>query len=172
MALEQRDVLFALRQGHLIEIADEIGFSLACDPQHADGIRQLLATRLTIAPVPTPTLVVAGAGNMGLYARPIPEVAYDLIDFATRPVVVILRGSVGLPDPMQQEVSIRKSLDDTIQHLLGGFGRGLLTLPFESGEWPLGLPRPDISWGKLPDKPVKPRILRLGQNGELDFIRK
>ncbi len=172
MTIEQRDVLFALRQGHLIELADETGLSLACDPQHAEGLRQLLAARLTINPIPMPTIVVAAAGNLSLYARPVPEVAYDLVDFATRPVVVLLRGSVGLPEPMQHEVSIRKSLDDNIQHLLGGFGRGLVTLPFESAQWPLVLPRPEIAWGKLPDTLIKPRILRLGQNGELDFIRK
>jgi L-threonylcarbamoyladenylate synthase len=172
MALEQRDVLFALRQGHLIEIADETGLMLACDPQHPDGLRQLLAARLTLTPVPMPTVLVAGAGNLSLYARPVPEVAYDLVDFATRAVVVILRGSVGLPEPMQHEIPIRKSLNDTIQHLLGGFGRGLLTLPFETDTWPVGLPRPELRWGKLPETPIKPRILRIGQNGELDFIRK
>jgi L-threonylcarbamoyladenylate synthase len=172
MVIQQRDVLFALRQGHLIELADETGYSLVCDPQQPEAVRQLLTTRLTLVPVPVPTVLVATAGNLSLYARPVPEVAYDLVDFATKPVVVILRGSVGLPEPMQAEVPLRKSLDDTILHLLGGFGRGLLALPFETNDWPLGLPRPEVAWGQLRPEAIKPRILRLGPNGELDFIRK
>jgi L-threonylcarbamoyladenylate synthase len=172
MPLQQRDVLFALRQGHFIGLADETGYLLACDPNQQAAVARLLLTCQTVVPLPRPTMLIADAGHLTLYARPVPEVAYDLVDFAERPVTVLLRGSVGLPAPLDVEVPLRKSLNDDIKHLLGGFGRGLLTLPFESEWWPSGLERPEVFWGTLPAALKVPRILRLGVNGEVDFIRK
>ncbi|WP_266367710.1 Sua5/YciO/YrdC/YwlC family protein [Tellurirhabdus rosea] len=167
-----REIVFALRQGHFLRLADETGLSMACDPSHAEAVEKLLEVRQDLVPPPLPTLLINDSGMLNLYVRPIPEVAWDLIDFAETPVTVLFQGGVNLPEVFRPQVPLRKVLSEPVRQLIGALGRGLLTLPFESLEWPVGLNEPELQWGKAPAQPHLPRIMELGPKGEVAFLRK
>jgi len=172
MAPTTRELVFALRQGFFLWLADETGLSMACDPSHAEAVEKLLEIRQDLVPAPLPTLLIADSGMLNLYVRPIPDVAWDLIDFAENPLTVLLQGGVNLPDVFRPQVPVRKALSEPVRQLIGALGRGLLTLPFESLDWPAGLDEPANRWGQLPTKPRPPRIMELGPKGEVAFLRK
>ncbi|MGV3558064.1 L-threonylcarbamoyladenylate synthase [Larkinella arboricola] len=167
-----RDIVAELRQGRLIQLNDETGVSLACDPGHAEAVQHLLDVRKDLVPAPLPTILIIDSGQLNLYVRPVPEVAWDLIDFAEKPLTVLLSNGVNLPEAFRAQVPVRKTLSEPVRKLIGAFGRGLLALPFEGTEWPVGLSQPTVSWGDLPAQVQLPRIMELGPKGEVAFLRK
>lgn len=180
-----RDNAYQLRQGQLIALADETGWSVAADPVNDATVAKLL-TLLPVMPAGLqPTVLIQNADQLGLYVAKMPDVAYDLVEFAENPLTVVYEQGknlsallwqmdAGNTEPkMAGEVAVRRSLNTDIQRLIGSFGRGLLTIPFESLLLPsaaetLVAERFDL----LPAMPKRPRIIRLRANGELTFIRK
>ena len=190
-----RDIAFQLRQGQLIALADETGWSIAADPVNDAAVDQLL-TLLPIMPSGLqPTVLIQNTDQLGMYVAKVPDVAYDLVEFAENPLIVVydlgknvspVVGRVletrsnadtkNLPGNGVQSIvtlAVRRSLTTEVQRLMGSFGRGLLTIPLES----LLLPPTvealvSLQYGTLPGMPKRPRIMRLGVNGEVSFIRK
>ncbi|GAB4025040.1 Sua5/YciO/YrdC/YwlC family protein [Spirosoma gilvum] len=181
-----RDIAYQLRQGKLIALADETGWSLAADPVNDTAVAQLLSLVALIPAGLKPTVLIQNTDQLGLYVLKLPDVAYDLVEFAENPLTVVydqgknislLLWKQGQPAEQENivagEVAVRRALNADIQRLLGSFSRGLLTLPFES----LELPKAAESiiaerFGTLPGMPKRPRIMRLKTNGEVNFIRK
>ncbi len=185
-----RDIAYQLRQGQLIALADETGWSVAADPINESAVEKLLTLRSVMPAGLLPTVLIQTADGLGLYVAKMPDVAYDLVEFAENPLIVIYEQGKNvamrlwsttaneLPAPdasLQQagEVAVRRSLTEEIQRLIGSFGRGLLTIPFES----LSLPPAAETlisgkFGTLPAMPRRPRMMRLAVNGEVNFIRK
>lgn len=189
MTATTRDIAFQLRQGQLIALADETGWSVAADPVNDTAVAQLL-TLLPVMPTGLqPTVLIQNTDQLGLYVAKLPDVAYDLVEFAENPLTVVyeqgknvsirLWQSVTVSDPASAEpksagdVAVRRSLSPDIQRLIGSFGRGLLTIPFESLVLP---PTAETGtaerFGTLPATLKRPRIMRLRVNGEVNFIRK
>jgi L-threonylcarbamoyladenylate synthase len=187
MATDIRDIAYKLRQGHLIALADETGWSIAADPVNDQAVEQLL-TLLEYMPAGLqPTVLIHSADQLGLYVVKLPEIAYDLVDFTEIPLTVLYEQGKNLSTVLWQsretttgtsgqptgEVAVRRVLSPDIQRLISSFGRGVLSIPLES----LNLP-PAIDalvaerMGSLPGMPKRPRIMRLAANGEINFIRK
>jgi L-threonylcarbamoyladenylate synthase len=190
-----RDIAFQLRQGQLVALADETGWSIAADPVNDAAVEQLL-TLLPVMPSGLqPTVLIQNTDQLGMYVAKLPDVAYDLVEFAENPLIVVydqgknISPVVGRVLETQANVdtknlssngvqsigplAVRRSLNSEVQRLIGSFGRGLLTIPFES----LLLPPAaealvSLRYGTLPGMPKRPRIMRLGVNGEVSFIRK
>ena len=184
-----RDIAFQLRQGQLLALADETGWSLAADPVNDTAVRQLLTLLPKMPEGQQPTVLIQNADQLTLYVAKLPDIAYDLVEFAENPLTVIYEqgknlSPIFLASSNEEaranadriiggEVAVRRSLSADVQRLIGGFGRGLLTVPFES----LTLPAAAESlvamrFGTLPGMPKRPRIMRLKANGEVSFIRK
>ena len=182
-----RDISYQLRQGHLIALADETGWSVAADPAHDAAVEKLLTLRTVMPAGLYPTVIIQNTDQLGMYVAKVPDVAFDLVEFAENPltvvyeqgknVVMLLWRSVETKNPVAEtaagELAVRRSLNAEIQRLIGGFGRGLLTIPFES----LVLPPAAEAvvserFGTLPAMPKRPRIMSLGVGGEVHFIRK
>lgn len=188
MVSNTRDIAFQLRQGQLIALADETGWSVVADPINDTAVAQLL----TLAPVMPaglqPTVLIQDANQLVLYVAKMPDMAYDLVEFAENPLTVLyeqgknlsglLWSSEAQPGVVGEmnsggEVAVRRSLDTVVQRLIGGFGRGLLTVPFESLQLPPAAEAIIVGrFGTLPGMPRRPRIMRLRANGEVSFIRK
>lgn len=189
MTLSIRDIAFQLRQGQLIAIADETGWSIAGDPINDAAIGQLMTLLSTMPNGLQPTVLIHNADQLGLYVAKLPDVAYDLVEFAENPLTVVfdqgknlspvfwkaLAESITVSNGVQasEEIAVRRCLNEDVQRLIGSFGRGLLTIPLES----LLLPPAaealvTIRFGTLPGMPKRPRIMRLKVNGEVSFIRK
>jgi L-threonylcarbamoyladenylate synthase len=171
-----RDIAYQLRQGQLIALADETGWSVAADPVNDAAVDKLLALRSAMPAGLYPTVVIHNTDQLGLYVAKLPDVAYDLVEFAENPLTVVYEQgknvSVSLLS-VQPEIAVRRSLTPPTQQLIGSFGRGLLTVPFESLVLPAATE--GLFWAKygtLPTVLKRPRIMRLKMNGEVGFIRK
>lgn len=186
MSLSIRDIAYQLRQGQLIALADETGWSMAADPTHDRAVDTLLALRPAMPTGLYPTLLIMNTDQLGMYVAKVPDVAYDLVEFAEDPLTVIYEHGKNVSlrlwtDEKQQaeapaeagELAVRRSLSEDVQRLIGSFSRGLLTIPLES----LSLP-PTVTgafaerFGTLPGTVQRPRILWLGVGGDIKFIRK
>ena len=189
MTLSIRDIAFQLRQGQLIALADETGWSVAADPVNEKAVEQLIALVPVMPTGMQPTVLIEKTDQLGLYVAKLPDVAYDLVDFAEDPLIVVYdqgknvssivwqlaaKPTAGSAEtPPTEQLAIRRSLNADVQRLIGSFGRGLLTIPFESLSFPASVESLiTIRFGTLPAMPRRPRILRLKVNGEVSFIRK
>lgn len=182
MTASSRDIAYQLRNSQLIALADETGWSVAADPTSHTAVEQLLTLQTSMPAGLRPTVLIQNTDQLGLYVAKLPDVALDLVEFAENPLTVIYEQGKNVSTKLWStdetpaltgEIAVRRSLSADVQRLIGGFGRGLLTIPFES----LILPPAAVAltterFGLLPAMPKRPRILRLGVGGEVSFIRK
>ena len=182
-----RDIAYQLRLGKLIALADETGWSIIADPINDVAVEQLITLQALMPSGVQPTVIIQNPDQLVLYVAKIPDVAYDLVEFAENPLTVVYEQGknlsailwkasetvVGAGGAPTGEVAVRRSLNAEVQRLIGSFGRGLLSIPLES----LTLP-PEVEtliverFGSLPGMPKRPRIMKLAVNGEVNFIRK
>ena len=180
-----RDISYQLRQGHLIALADETGWSVAADPINDAAVQQLLTLQTAMPTGLQPTILIQNADQLGLYVAKLPDIGYDLVDFAENPLTVQFEQgknislrlwaspNIAADSQSAGEVAVRRTLSAEVQRLIGSFGRGLLTIPLESLVLPPAVESlVALQFGTLPAMPKRPRIMRLKTNGEIDFIRK
>lgn len=179
MSATIRDVTYQLRQGQLIALADETGWSAAADPTHDGAVAQLLTLRPATGQ--QPTVLIQNTDQLVLYVARLPDVAYDLVEFTENPLTVVYQqgknvsAALATASPANDtgSLAIRRSLNAEVQRLIGGFGRGLLTIPFESTTLP---PEAEavvaVQFGTLPAKLQRPRIMRLDADGAVGFLRR
>lgn len=176
MTASIRDIAYQLRQGQLVALADETGWAIAADPVNDAAVEKLLTLRSLMPAGLYPTMIIQNTDQLGTYVAKVPDIAYDLVDFAENPLTVVYDQGKNVSAALlagQPELAVRRSLTPSVQQLIGGFGRGLLTIPFES----LLLPTTteglfSETYGTLPTVLKRPRIMRLKVNGEVSFIRK
>jgi len=171
-----RELTQLLRQGKLIGLADETGFSVACDPQNDEAVAKLLQLQFDMGHPLLPTVLVQDANQVSLYVAKMPEIAFDLVEFANKPLTVLYAQGKNVSPVLldkDPELAVRRSLNAEIQRFIGGYSKGLLTLPFETSMPPKqtqGLIEGGI--GQVISVIKKPQIMRLGFNGEIAFIRR
>ncbi|GAA4457827.1 hypothetical protein GCM10023189_29150 [Nibrella saemangeumensis] len=171
-----RDTAFLLRQGKLIGLADETGWSVAADPISDAAVERLLQLHQhTPGSLPL-TVLIDKADHLGMYVQKVPEVAWDIVEFAENPLLVWYEQGKNLSPVLlnqQATVAVRRVLSTEVQRLINSFGRGLLTLPFEAASLPPAAAEQTAgTYGTPATSLRKPRIMRLGFNGEIEFIRK
>lgn len=181
-----RDIAYQLRQGRLVALADETGWSVVADPTHEAAVESLLTLRPAMPAGLHPTVLIMNTDQLGMYVAKVPEVAYDLVEFAEDPLTVVyehgknvsMRLWTNEQRPAETptaagQLAVRRSLRAEVQRLIGSFGRGLLTIPFESLSLPATVTEAFADrFGTLPDRPERPRILWLAVDGGIKFIRK
>lgn len=188
MTTDIREIAFKLRQGLLIGIADETGWSVVADPVNDQAVEQLMTLRVCMPPGLQPTVLIHNADQVGLYVAKVPDVAYDLVEFAEIPLTVIYEQGKNLSAVLWQsmettttgaagqptgEIAVRRALSADVQRLISSFGRGLLSIPLEALQLPPGAETLMADrFGSLPGMPKRPRIMRLAVNGEINFVRK
>ena len=168
-----RDITYQLRQGHLIALADETGWSVAADPQNDAAAEQVQ----TLTPAGKwPTLLIDQVSQLSLYLTTVPEIAWDLVEFAEDPLTVVYQGGKNLAPRFlasHPQIAIRRALVPDVVRLIGGFGKGLLTAPLESKTLPEAVAAAiSDRFGNPPATLKLPRLLQLGVNGEIKFLRK
>lgn len=176
MTASIRDIAYLLRQGKLIALADETGWSVAADPTNEAAVALLLTLRGFMPPLQQTTILIQNTDQLGMYVVKLPDVAFDLVEFAENPLTVVYDQGKNVTPTLLADaptIAVRRALADDVQRLIGSFGRGLLLLPLES----LKLPAPveaaiSERFGTLPGMPKWGRIMRLGTNGDVSFIRK
>lgn len=102
IAEDIRQAVQTLRQGGLILYPTDTIWGIGCDASNAEAVRRVYElkqrqdSKALICLVDNPDRVQR-------YFRQVPDVAWDLIDFAERPLTLILDGAVGLPDSLVAE---------------------------------------------------------------------
>jgi L-threonylcarbamoyladenylate synthase len=177
-----RDIAYQLRQGQLIALADETGWSVAADPTNNAAVEKLLTLSASMPQGLQPVILIQNTDQLGLYVTKVPDVAYDLVEFAENPLTVVYDQGKNIsvvfwqssePSATTGVVAVRRVLHEEVQRLIGSFGRGLLTIPFESLVLtPVAESFVEGRFGTLPAMPKRPRIMRLGTDGTVSFIRK
>lgn len=176
MTASIRDVAYQLRQGKLIALADETGWSVATDPTNEDAVAQLLTLREFLSPHQQITVLIKNADQLVMYVAKLPDVAYDLVEFAENPLTIVYDQGKNVSPALldgDQTLAVRRALANDVQQLIGSFGRGLLVLPLEALKLPEAVDALVAErFGTLPGMPKWGRIMRLGTNGDVSFVRK
>ena len=174
MITPNRELIHALRQGQLLGIADETGWSVGADPQNEAAVQQLLALKAATNNPYRLTVLAKNTDQVAMYVLKMPDIAYDLVEFAEIPLTVVYEQGKNVAGGLASgEIAVRKSTDETVQFLLGGFTKGLITLPFESFTLPDAAQKAIAhTVGTVSRNFRKSRIMKLGQGGEVEFLRK
>jgi L-threonylcarbamoyladenylate synthase len=117
-----------LRGGGLVAFPTETVYGLGADATNPDAVRRIFAAKGR--PADHPLIVhVADAGELGAWAREIPENARHLADaFWPGPLTLILRRSASVSDLVtggQDTVGVRVPSHPVAQLLLRAFGGGI-----------------------------------------------
>ena len=101
-----RAAIDVLRQGGTILYPTDTIWGIGCDATNPEAVKKVFAikqredSKALICLVDSP-------GRLQRYVRNVPEVAWDIIDLATKPTTVILNGAVNLaPNLLAEDGSV------------------------------------------------------------------
>ena len=187
IAEDIRQAVQTLRQGGLILYPTDTIWGIGCDATNADAVSRVFELKRRDDSKALICLVDS-AGRMQRYLRQVPEVAWDLIEFAEKPLTLILDGAVNLaPNLIASDGSIGiRVTRETISHeLCYRFQKAIVSTSANlSGEpSPANFTEiaPEILQGvdyvmkcRQNDlSKAKPsQIIKLGINGQVQIIRK
>ena len=119
IAEDIRQAVQTLRQGGLILYPTDTIWGIGCDASNADAVRRVYELKRRDDSKALICLVDS-AGRMQRYLRQVPDVAWDLIEFADNPLTLILDGAVNLaPNLIAADGSIGMRVTrETISHEL------------------------------------------------------
>jgi L-threonylcarbamoyladenylate synthase len=177
----------ALRAGKTILYPTDTIWSIGCDVLHEGAVNRIQELKKR-EPLPL-TVLIADIGQLHDYVQKVPDIAWDIVEFAEKPLTVIYpKGKNVAPGVLATDGSIAIQLvrDEFCQKLIRKFGRGIVytSANFHKGAKPYALENvaPSIQEGvgytvHLPNRPdgkktALPTIFRLELNGQITFIRK
>lgn len=169
----------ALRRGEFIIFPDETGWSIGCDALKADLIQKILGSDQYTSPA----LLLDEAGRLNKFIKDIPDPLWDLVEFSTRPMNIILGNVVNLPPVLLNEKgeSVFRIVKDAFPQILAHkFGKPVFAaqlidqvkpVPGDAGilNTPAYVVNLRIGAKSNPDLLV---IIRLSPGGRIEFIRK
>lgn len=101
-----RAAIDVLKRGGTILYPTDTIWGIGCDASNADAVRRVFEikkredSKALICLVDSP-------GRLQRYVRNVPDVAWDIIDLATRPTTIILNGAAGLaPNLLAEDGSV------------------------------------------------------------------
>lgn len=114
-----RQAVQTLRQGGLILYPTDTIWGIGCDASNTEAVKRVYALKQR-EDSKALICLVDSADRVQRYFRETPDVAWDLIEFAERPLTLILDGAVGVADNLIAEdgsLGIRVT-KETISHEL------------------------------------------------------
>ena len=169
----------ALRRGEYVVFPDETGWSIGCDVQNAALVKKILDSEKYISPA----ILLDEAGRLNKYLKVIPDTLWDLVEFSTRPMDIILGNVVNLPGVVMNEAgesTFRIVKDAFSQIMTHKFGKPVFAAQLNDQIKPV----PDAT-GILntpayvvnlrigaKSNPGSLVIIRLSTGGRIEFIKK
>ncbi|MBP5484450.1 MAG: Sua5/YciO/YrdC/YwlC family protein, partial [Bacteroidaceae bacterium] len=95
IAEDIQQAIETLRRGGLILYPTDTVWGIGCDATNEEAVRRIFALKQR-AEAKAMLCLVDSANRLQRYVRQVPDVAWDLIDFAERPLTLILDGAVNL----------------------------------------------------------------------------
>lgn len=176
-----------LRKGGLILYPTDTIWGIGCDASNEDAVRRIFQLKQR-EDSKAMICLVDSANRMQRYLRQVPDVAWDLVEFAEKPLTLILDGAVNLAPSLIAEdgsVGIRVTRENISHELCYRYERAIVSTSANIS----GAPSPscfaeisdeikngvdyimlsrqnDLSKGK------PSQIIKLGIDGQIQIIRK
>ena len=176
-----------LRKGGLILYPTDTIWGIGCDASNEDAVRRIFQLKQR-EDSKAMICLVDSANRMQRYLRQVPDVAWDLVEFAEKPLTLILDGAVNLAPSLIAEdgsVGIRVTRENISHELCYRYERAIVSTSANIS----GTPSPscfaeisdeikngvdyimlsrqnDLSKGK------PSQIIKLGLDGQIQIIRK
>lgn len=169
-------IVSAFKSGKLVFIHDKKGSYLTAATRNKQTMDRLLALTEPEA-LQDAFVAISEAPQLYDYVVKIPDLAWDIVEFTEKPLHVIYEKGKGVPEQVLQDGKLRLMLvlQDPMQEILLKLRQGILCVPIDPAKVE-GL-KPDIAEALAltpqsgcllsPD-----RILELGVNGEVKFLKK
>lgn len=176
-----------LRKGGLILYPTDTIWGIGCDASNEDAVRRIFQLKQR-EDSKAMICLVDSANRMQRYLRQVPDVAWDLVEFAEKPLTLILDGAVNLAPSLIAEdgsVGIRVTRENISHELCYRYERAIVSTSANiSGE-----PSPSC-FAEISDEikngvdyimlsrqndlsKCKPsQIIKLGLDGQIQIIRK
>lgn len=189
IAIMQNDIsesLFNIKNGKIILHKTDTIWGLACDASNENAVNKLKE----IKDRPDDKafiLLISDISQLSIYVEKVPDIAWDLVEFAENPLTVIYPKGKNVPKTTlanDGSIAIRLVKNGPCKELIYRFGKAIVSTSANiSGE---KSPRnfneisekikqsvDYIELSKLPETEMKPStIVKLGINGDFSFIRK
>lgn len=178
----------ALKAGKLILYPTDTVWSMGCDVRNEEAVNRIhqLKTRTPQQPF---TILIAEIGQLYDYVQKVPDIAWDIVEFAEKPLTVVYPKGKNVASGLlaaDGSIAIQLAKDEFCQKLIRKTGRGVVytsankhkqAKPFTLADVEKAIQEgvdhivslPYQSAGK---KSSLPTIFRLELNGQITFIRK
>lgn len=100
MKEEITNAVTALATGGCVAFPSEIGWLVGCDSASTSAVTDLLSKAKRINAVPMGCMM-ANDAMLEKHIKPLPEVAYDILDFSTKPTLIVYDGIIGIAPELE-----------------------------------------------------------------------
>lgn len=124
-----RQAVKTLREGGVILYPTDTVWGLGCDATNVEAVAKVYAIKQR-AESKSMLVLVDSAGRAGVYVKEIPDVAYDMMDLADKPLTLILDGAKNLADNLIAEdgsIGIRVTNEKFSHDLCRSFGKAVVS---------------------------------------------
>ncbi|MEZ4809207.1 MAG: L-threonylcarbamoyladenylate synthase [Allomuricauda sp.] len=174
-----------LKQGKLILYPTDTVWGIGCDAADPEAVKKVYALKKR-EDSKAMICLVSNQAMLERHVKEVPEVAYDIMDLATKPTTIVFDQPVGVAKNLVAEdntLAIRVASDKFCQYLINKFGKPIVSTSANiSGE---PTPKrfkdisPEILKGvdyvvNLPDENQNPSpssIIKLSNDGQVKVIR-
>jgi L-threonylcarbamoyladenylate synthase len=177
----------SLRNGGVILYPSDTIWGIGCDSSNESAVKKIFELKKR-ADHKSMIILIADIGQLYDYVHKIPEIAWDMVDFAEKPLTVIYPKGKGVAAELLGEdgsIAIRLVRDEFCKRLISKFRKAIVSTSANlSGDPaparfteinPAVLSQVDyvVNWRQQEASASKPStIVKLGLNGEIKFIRK
>ncbi|MER3376410.1 MAG: L-threonylcarbamoyladenylate synthase [Allomuricauda sp.] len=185
MTEEINNCIKELKAGNLILYPTDTVWGIGCDATNPDAVKKVYALKKR---EDTKALIclVANQAMLERHVKEVPEVAYDIIDLATKPTTIVFDEPVGVAKNLIAEdntLAIRVASDKFCQYLINKFGKPIVSTSANISGQPTPKHfadiQPEILKGvdyvvNLPDvnnDPSPSSIIKLANDGQVKVIR-
>ncbi len=190
MAVDLRSQVFeaiqTLKNGGVILYPSDTVWGLGCDPYNKEAVKKLFDIKKRASSKAVITLI-SDIGQLNQYVTDVPEIAWDLVEFAEDPLTVVYPNGKSVDEAILGEdksIALRYVSKGFCNRLLHSFGRGITStsanISGEASPAKFSEIAPEIVEAcdfvvdqSLEEKTVKKpsRIVRLGINNEFELLR-
>ena len=176
-----------LRRGGLILYPTDTIWGIGCDASNEEAVRRIFQLKQR-EDSKAMICLVDNANRMQRYLRQVPDVAWDLVEFAERPLTLILDGAVNLAPSLIAEdgsVGIRVTRENISHELCYRYERAIVSTSANisgapspscfaeiSEEIKKGVDYIMLSRQNDLSKSKPSQIIKLGLDGQIQIIRK
>jgi L-threonylcarbamoyladenylate synthase len=184
---EVKKTLEVLKKGGIILYPTDTVWGLGCDATNADAVKRINRLKKREAGKNF-ILLLENDSRLASYVKEIPETAWLLIEYTTRPLTIIYDAAKNLPEEViaaDGTIAIRVVKDEFCQKLIQALKKPLVSTSANVSGSPFPSAYEEISdeiksgvdyvvnWRRNEKSPAVPSvIIKLKSNGEISFIRR